>query len=84
MADNYELSALQERRQRERGRAERADPTELAKVAPEFAPAAAEQAREAAAKRTRKSRSMPDAFPVGGLSSEQEAPAETVAKLPKD
>lgn len=42
------------------------------------------EAREVAADRVRNTRSMPGRFPVGGLSSEQKAPPETVAKLPPE
>lgn len=49
----YEFTAAQELRMRRDSAASRADPTQLAKVAPEFAPASAGQARDAAAQRLR-------------------------------
>lgn len=49
MADQYEFSADEERAMRQKARAGRADPALLAQVAPEFAPAAAQDAREVAA-----------------------------------
>lgn len=54
MADQYEFSADEERAMRMKNRAGRADPARLAQVAPEFAPDAAQEAREDAADRVRR------------------------------
>lgn len=54
MADDipqYEFTAAQEMRMRKPAIERRADPAQLAQVASEFAPAAAQDAREAAARR---------------------------------
>lgn len=53
MADQYEFNADEEMAMRRKARAGRADPALLAQVAPEFAPAAASEAREDAAARMR-------------------------------